>query len=105
MSFIDVYITYPNMESAKKVVDHLLKKRLIACANLMPVESLYWWEGKIEETLEIVSVVKTQKKHWKMLKAEVERIHPYKVPSIMMLDAVANKKYEDWIRSETRPSR
>ncbi|MFH0862261.1 MAG: divalent-cation tolerance protein CutA [Candidatus Altiarchaeota archaeon] len=102
MAFIEVHITYPDMGSARKAADGLLKKRLIACANLYPVESAYWWKGKIEESKEILAVVKTRKELWTKLKAEVERTHPYEVPCIIAIEAEANDKYEDWINHETK---
>ena len=102
MSFVVVYITHPNMDEAKRVVSHLLGKRLIACANFFPIESMYWWEGKVETGCEVVSVVKTGKANWRKLKAEVEKIHTYKVPCIVRLEAEANRGYEDWIMKETK---
>ena len=45
---IVVYTTFPDCESAEKVIRALLEKRLIACANLREHKALYWWEGKIE---------------------------------------------------------
>ena len=57
---IIVYMTSPTKEEAKKIVRHLLEKRLIACANIYSdVESLYWWEGKIEEGPECTIIAKT----------------------------------------------
>jgi len=102
MSFIVVYITHPDMTTARRIASHLLEKRIIVCANFIPITSIYWWEGKIEDTCEVVSIVKTRKENWPRLKAEVEKTHPYKVPCIMKLTAEANKKFEDWIRSETK---
>jgi len=102
MEFILVYITHKNRNEARKVVSHLLKRRIIACANIFPIESHYQWKGKIERAKEIVTIVKTRKENWKKVKAEVERIHPYEVPCIMKLDAEANASYESWIRKETR---
>lgn len=102
MAFILVYITHKNRSEARKVVSYLLKRRLIACANIFPIESHYQWKGKIEQAKEIVTIVKTRKENWRKVKSEVERIHPYEVPCIMKLGAEANKSYETWIRKETR---
>ncbi|KKT87534.1 MAG: hypothetical protein UW95_C0031G0004 [Parcubacteria group bacterium GW2011_GWC1_45_14] len=33
MKIILIYITHENVEQAKKVAEHLLEKRLIACVN------------------------------------------------------------------------
>jgi periplasmic divalent cation tolerance protein len=102
MGFIIIYITHKNLEEAKKVAFHLLQKKLIACANFFPIGSAYWWEGKIETSDEVVSIVKTRKENWERVKAEVKKIHPYEVPCIMKIDVEANGDYESWINSETK---
>jgi len=102
MAFILVYITHKNKADARKVVSHLLKKKIIACANVFPIESSYWWNGRIERAKEVVTIVKTRKENWEKMKSEVERIHPYDIPCIMKLGAEANTPYESWIRREAR---
>ena len=101
MKFIIIYITHKNLKEAKKVAGYLLEKRLIACANFFPIESAYWWNGKIESGKEIVSIVKTKKENWNKVKKEVEKIHPYDVPCIIKLEVESNKAYADWIQKET----
>jgi len=102
MKFIIIYITHKNLKEAKKVAEHLLREKLIACVNYFPIESSYWWKGKIENSKEIVSLMKTKKENWKKVKAEVEKIHPYDVPCIMKIEVEANKEYFDWIQKETK---
>ncbi len=99
MSFIAVYITYANEISAKKVSSYLVDKKLIACTNIFPITSAYWWENKVQMEGEFVSIVKTIPENWKSLVAAVEEVHPYEVPCIMKMEVEANEKYEDWIRS------
>jgi len=89
------------MADAKKIANHLLEKHLIACANFFPIESAYWWNGKIDCAHEIASILKTKSKNWEKVKAEVLRIHPYEVPCIMKIDVTANESYEAWIHSQT----
>ncbi len=101
MGFLVVYITHEDMVSAHKVIDHLLKKRIIACANFFPIKSSYWWKNEVRNSNEVVTIVKTRKKLWGKLKAEVERIHPYETPCIVKLSAEANTDYEEWIKNET----
>lgn len=101
MGFIIVYITHQNEEEARKVTSHLLEKKLVACGNLFPIQSSYWWEGKIAAEAEVVSIVKTRSQNWEKVRAEVKRIHPYKVPCIMKIEVEANEEYESWINSET----
>ena len=90
------------MEEAKKITSILLKKRLIACVNFFPIESSYWWKGKIENDKEIVSLLKTKKENWKKIKSEIKKVHPYEIPCIMKLNVEANKDYESWINSESK---
>ncbi len=102
MAFIILYVTHKNKEEAKKIGDFLLNKHLIACANYFPVESGYWWNGIIESDDEYVSIFKTRREFWNLVKKEIESIHPYDVPCIMKIEVEANDAYEKWIFSETK---
>ena len=77
-----------------------MEKKLVACANIMSIKSVYWWEGKINNENEVVCLVKTKKENFEKVKEEVKKIHSYEVPCIMKFDVEANKEYEDWIRKE-----
>lgn len=100
MRFAIVYITHPNEEKAKEIADHLLKMRLIACANIFPITSAYWWNGEIVKEGEWVSIVKTTLGNWEQLKEETARVHPYEVPCILKMEVEANEEYYHWIRSQ-----
>jgi len=100
MSFVIIYITNPDLKTAKKIANYLLKKQLVACANFFPIESAYWWQGRIENDKEVVAIVKTAKKNWARVKAEIEKIHPYETPCVMKIEVEANQDYADWIKSE-----
>ena len=101
MSFILIYITHENLTEAKKIANHLLEKKLVACANFFPIESMYWWKGKIQNTNEVVSIIKTKTENWEKVKTAVKELHPYECPCIMKINAQANQDYEDWINKET----
>lgn len=100
MGFIIIYITHKDMKSAKKVIDELLNVHLIACANFLPIQASYWWKGNIEDSKEVVSLVKTKKRNWEKVKSAVTKIHPYETPCIMKMDVEANNDYESWINKE-----
>ncbi len=101
MAFIIIYVTHSNMEEAKRIAFILLKKRLIACVNFFPIESVYWWKGNVENAHEIVSLLKTKTENWEKIKVEIETIHPYETPCIIKIDAKSNEQYEEWINAET----
>jgi periplasmic divalent cation tolerance protein len=102
MKFIIIYTTNPNLKEAKKVADVLLEKRLIACANHFPIQSAFWWKGKIENAKEIVSILKTKKENWEKVKKEIQKIHSYEIPCIMKMDVESNGDYAEWIKKETK---
>jgi len=97
MSFIIIYITHHSEESAKDLCNQLLEKKLIACSNIFPMTSAYWWQGAIQHEAEQVSIVKTIPSLWEKVKTEVERLHTYEVPCIMKMEVEANAAYEEWI--------
>lgn len=99
MSFIIVYTTHPNEVSATKLSNYLVENKYVACANIFPIKSAYWWKGAVESDKEYVSILKTIHENWEALQSKIEAVHPYKVPCILKLEAEANQSYEDWIRS------
>ncbi|MBW2988032.1 divalent-cation tolerance protein CutA [Candidatus Woesearchaeota archaeon] len=102
MSLLLAYITNPSQEEAKRVAKHLLDKRIIACANIFKIKSMYWWEGKIEEGDEWVVIAKTTQQRIEQLEAEVKAIHPYKIPCIIRIKADANQDYLGWLEGEIK---
>ena len=100
MSLILIYVTNPSRIVARRIAKHLLKKKLIACANIYNsgVHSLYSWKGKIAEEKEVPMILKTVPKNWERVKAEIEKVHPYSIPCIIKIPASANRVFEDWVK-------
>jgi len=97
-----VYITCKDEEESVKISKYLLEKKLIACSNIHPTRSLYRWEGKIRDEKEMVIIAKTVEKNYDKIKEEVSKIHSYKVPCILKIDAEANESFGKWVREEVR---
>ena len=102
MAFIIIYITHPSEENAQKIANQLIEKKMVACANIFPIKSAYWWNGNIENDDEFVSIVKTTPSMWQTVQQEIESIHPYEVPCIMKIETQANEAYENWIKNEVK---
>ena len=98
---IFVYITCKDGEEARKIANHLLDNKLIACANIFPINSLYKWENKLEDTKEIVIIAKSVKEKFPEIEKQVKELHSYNVPCIVMVEvSKANKEYSDWVNNE-----
>ena len=96
--YIFVYITASNIDEAKKIARSLLEKKLAACVNLFPITSLFWWEGKIDESDEVAMIVKTKADRFKELKDEVLSLHSYATPCICAVSIEEGfRKFLDWI--------
>ncbi|EKQ54771.1 MAG: CutA1 protein involved in divalent cation tolerance [Methanobacterium sp. Maddingley MBC34] len=73
-----VYITASGVEEAKKIARTLLGEKLVACANIIPkMESIYWWEGNLEEDVESVLLLKTHSELVDKVIDMVKEIHSY----------------------------
>ena len=99
MSFLLIYVTHPSKPEAIRITSELLNARLIACANY---QSMYWWEGFLTKSEEIVTIYKTRSENWEAVKQCIEASHKNTTPCIIKLAEVeANASYESWIQSET----
>jgi len=96
-----VYIPCKDKEEAKKISRHLLEKKLIGCANIFDVDSIYWWGKEIKEDSEAVLIGKTKSDDCKEIEEEVKKIHSYSCPCIMgvKVDSI-NSAYKLWLEME-----
>src|SRR3990167_5851436 len=91
-----LYVISKDKKEAEKISMHLLRKRLIACANIFPIKSMYWWKMKIVKDSEVAVIAKTSSKNFRKLENEVKKLHSYTIPCVLKIDAIANKEYQEW---------
>jgi len=95
-----VFCTCPE-EAAERIATTLLEDRLVACVQMFPVKSRYWWRGKIESASEVMLLMKTQVALVARLIARVRQLHPYEVPEVVTVSIEeGNSAYLDWINGE-----
>lgn len=100
-----VYTTWESVEQAKTAGKHLLEKRVCGCINIYPeMYPMFWWppkENKIDESKEVVMIIKTLKKNYENLEKEIYKIHTYDTPCIIAIPTYkVNKDYYNWIKDE-----
>lgn len=102
--YILVMTTVPDMEVGQILAEKIIEDRLAACVTqFAPVQSLYWWEGKISQDQEYVLFIKTKASLFPRLESKIIQIHPYKVPEIIALPILTgHKSYFDWLDKETQ---
>ena len=103
MEYIVVFVTVSNDDEGQKIAHNLLQNKLIACANVISgIKSMFWWQGKIDESNEVLLVLKTQKKLFSKVAKAVKALHSYDVPEIIALPVVEGEEaYLKWLASET----
>ena len=51
-----IYSTTDTIDTAKTIARSLVKEKLVACVHIIPkIESIYRWQGKIEESKRMCS--------------------------------------------------
>ena len=103
MSVTLVYITTGDIEEAREIGGELVMRHLAACINIFDkMESMYWWEGKIEHSSEVVLLAKTTPELVDKLVDAVKNLHSYDCPCIVAVDAErGNNEFFDWVKSHT----
>ncbi len=99
--YVVVLVTAKDKKEAERIARGLLEAKLIACANIIEgVQSLFWWQGKIDSSKEVLLVLKTKKILFKKVSARVKSLHSYQTPEIIALPIVAGSDdYLGWIAS------
>ena len=97
--FVMIIVMCASGKEARRIADHLLRKRLVACANIISgVESKFWWKGKIDRAKEVLVIMKTKRALFKKAEYEIKRLHSYEVPEIIALPIIAgDRNYLNWI--------
>ena len=97
--------TTDSKENAEAITQLLLEKKLVACVQSSIIQSTYHWEERIAASEEILLAMKTKRALFEKVQAEIEQLHAYDVPEILMVPlAGANRSYLQWIAEVTADS-
>lgn len=104
MGTLIVYITCKSPEEAKRIAAAAVEKRLAACANIFPPhQSVYEWDGAVQNEAETAMILKTTDERFDALKAEILSLHSYDVPCIVAVAAdKAHGPFAEWIKAQTK---
>ena len=97
-SYSIIIATTADRESARKIAALLVERRLAACAQMFPIESIYFWQGKICEDNEIALFIKSRTALFDEIRAAIRENHAYEVPEIVQIPITDGlPEYLNWI--------
>ena len=93
--------TLPTRESAQKIANLAIEKKLSACVNRITIEAAtYQWEKELQNDSEYLLMFKTSKENAAPLEKLVCSMHPYDTPMFCLIKTdYVNKAYQSWLSS------
>lgn len=94
-----VLTTAGSQEEARKIAHTLVERKLAACVNIVPqIESVYRWQGKVENATEWLLIIKTQAAIFARVCDAVKELHSYELPECVMIEiSGGSQEYLGWI--------
>jgi len=94
-----VLTTAGSETEARKIAQTLVERRLAACVNIIPrIQSVYRWEGKVEETEECLLLIKTVKAREDQVRTAIRELHTYDLPECIAIPIESGSaEYLKWL--------
>jgi periplasmic divalent cation tolerance protein len=102
-AIVSVYAIFADEEEALRIGRAMVEERLAACVNMFgPCNSIYRWQGRIEEAVEFAAILKTRRECAELLIARIAELHSYEQPAAVVWPIErALEGYSAWVRAET----
>ena len=96
-----VLVTASSQSEGEAIAQALLQFKLAACVNLVPIRSLYTWNGEVHNEAEWQLMIKTDLRNFSQIEAKVRELHSYEVPEVIALPIImGSQPYLSWISEQ-----
>ena len=96
--YVMVITTCGEKETAKSIAKLLVEKRLAACVQMLPIESVYLWEGNVCDDNEIALLIKAKTMMFDKIAETIKKNHNCEVPEIIQIPITDGlPEYLKWI--------
>jgi len=103
MKMILLFLTCANQKEASKIVNALLRKRLIVCVKSMPVSSSFLWQGKKDSAKEVLLVMESIESKFKAIENEIRKHHSYDTFVLLSVPvSQASTGIAKWMKQELK---
>ena len=94
--------TVSTREQAETLARALVEQNLAACVQLQAIESVYRWQGALQQEPEWRLLIKSTQARWAALQAAVLAHHPYALPALVAWPLPeGHALFQDWVREQT----
>jgi periplasmic divalent cation tolerance protein len=96
--------TAGSREEASRIAQTLVAEKFAACVNIVgPIESVYRWQGKVENAEEFLMLVKTTQERSNAAMSRIRELHSYEVPEAIEININEGlSAYLNWIGESVR---
>ncbi len=96
-----IYTLVGSKEEATNLAKGLIQNHQAACVNIFPCQSIYEWEGKIQESNEWFLLIKTSSEQCQTLCDYLSKNHPYQIPVILCHDQIqSSSPFANWVNQQ-----
>ena len=100
MTAIAVVTTVASKKEARAIALALVEAKLVACAQISKIDSVYAWKGAIEHGKEYRVLLKTTEARYDAVERAIRDLHSYELPAIHAFAfARVSQAYGDWIEA------
>lgn len=94
--------TVSTRAQAEALARQLVEQGLAACVQLQAIESIYRWQGAVQQEGEWRLLIKSTQARWEALRAAVLQQHPYELPALVAWPLpLVHGEFQDWVQEET----
>jgi periplasmic divalent cation tolerance protein len=98
-----VLVTTASEQEGMAIAQALVEAQLAACVSLVPIRSIYTWQGEVHNEPEWQLVIKTDLSLFATLESKIQDMHSYQVPEIIALPIVSGSQpYLQWITAQVQ---
>ena len=96
--------TAGSREEAAMIASELVSRRLAACVNILgPVSSVYRWQGAVENSEEVLLLIKSTETNSVPIQNAIRELHSYQVPELISFSVESGlEAYLNWISASVR---
>jgi periplasmic divalent cation tolerance protein len=100
--FCTVMTATPDVTGGEALAAQIIDAQLAACVQMLPITSIYMWQGVRQRSAEVLLLIKTRQALYPALEAFIKAHHPYNTPEILLVPVLAGSAaYLQWMREQT----